>query len=47
MVDVMMAWCYDTAVIVIEVAFIISILPDASGADEGGRKEGMPKGWIS
>ena len=29
--------------IVIEVAFFISILPDAAGADDGRRKEKMPK----
>jgi hypothetical protein len=31
----------------IEVAFFISILLDAAGAGEKGRKERVPKGWIT
>ena len=33
----------ETKMIVIEVAFFISILRDATGADEGRRKEKVPK----
>jgi hypothetical protein len=31
----------------IEVAFFISILLDAAGAEEKRRKERVPKGWIT